>query len=100
MRFLRGLAAIPVFLLATVLLVVAAVLCVTILLLPLGIPLGFIAMRLYAKGVKMLLPRSSTPRRHGRHRVRRLRTRPAKRIKRVRKDTRKRVRRARRTLHV
>ncbi len=100
MRFLRGLCAIPFFLVATVLFVVAGLLCVTILLLPLGVPLGYVAMRFYTKGMKMLLPRRRRTKRHGLHKVTRRRSMPAKRIKRVRKDARKRVRRARKTLHV
>jgi hypothetical protein len=110
MRLLRGLGAIPVFLLATVLLVVAALLCVTVVLFPAGIVVGYVAMRMYARGVGMLLPRPKPARPklagHRRHRVRHRRHRwsrrsgPTKRIRRVRKDARKRVRKARKALHV
>jgi hypothetical protein len=115
MRLLRGLGAIPVFLLATVLLVVAALLCVTVVLFPAGVVVGYVAMRMYARGVGMLLPRPKPARpklarpklaRHRRHKVLHRRRRwsrrsgPTKRIRRVRKDARKRVRKARKALHV
>ncbi len=57
MRVTRGFGAAGVFLLATVLMIVSLVCCVTVVLLPLGIPLALFAMRLYGKGTKMLLPR-------------------------------------------
>jgi hypothetical protein len=57
MRALRGIAAGVVWLLATVLLLLSAVLCITVILLPLGIPLGLVAMRLYVYGVQLLAPR-------------------------------------------
>jgi hypothetical protein len=52
-----------VFLLATVLLIVGLVLSVTILLLPLGIPLLLVAVRLYIRGLRLLLPTSKDARR-------------------------------------
>jgi hypothetical protein len=99
-RLLRGLAAIVVFLLATVLLIVAIVCCVTIILLPLGIPLAFVALRLYAKGVRLLVPRSKEVER-GVRKVWRQKTKaPAKRVKKIRKRAGQRVRRVRSAVHV
>lgn len=100
MRVLRALAAIPIFLLATVLLIVAAVLCVTVLLLPLGIPLAIVATRLYAKGVKLLLPRSKELERGVRGVLHRWTKSSAKRTKTVRKAGRRRIRSARKAVHV
>ncbi|HEX2771647.1 MAG TPA: hypothetical protein VHN18_04355 [Micromonosporaceae bacterium] len=54
-----GVLAVVLALVATVLLVVAAVLCATILLLPLGIPVGALALRLYAQAMRMLVPGGS-----------------------------------------
>ncbi|GAA5118483.1 hypothetical protein [Pseudonocardia adelaidensis] len=51
---LRGVLALVLAVLATVLLVVAALLCATILLLPLGIPLGAMALDLYGQAAKIL----------------------------------------------
>ena len=59
---LRAVVALVVSMLATLLLLVAAVLCVTVLLLPLGIPIGYLAIRLYAQSAKVLLPRSGLER--------------------------------------
>ena len=59
---LRGVVALVLSLLATLLLMVAAVLCVTILLLPLGIPIGYLAVRLYGQSAKLLLPGSGLER--------------------------------------
>jgi hypothetical protein len=56
---LRAVLALILSLVATVVLVVAAVLCATILLLPLGIPLGALALSLYGKAAHLLLPGSS-----------------------------------------
>jgi hypothetical protein len=58
MRVLRSLAAVLIWLVASLLLVVSIVLCVTILLLPVGLLLGFVALRLYVVGFGLLLPRS------------------------------------------
>jgi hypothetical protein len=58
MRALRALAGVLVWLLASVLLLLAVVLCVTILLAPVGIVLGLAALRLYGVGLKLFLPRS------------------------------------------
>jgi hypothetical protein len=57
MRVMRGAASIVISLLATVLLVVSMVLSITLILLPLGVPLMFLAFRLYGYGVQLMLPR-------------------------------------------
>jgi hypothetical protein len=51
---LRGVLALVLSLVATVLLIVAAILCVTILLLPLGIPLGAMALGMYGQAARIL----------------------------------------------
>jgi hypothetical protein len=56
-RGLRALAGVLVWLLASLLLVLAIILSITILLLPVGLVLGFAAIRLYAVGLRLLLPR-------------------------------------------
>jgi hypothetical protein len=58
MRALRSLAAVLIWLVASLLLVLSIVLCITILLLPVGILLGLVSLRLYAVGFGLLLPRS------------------------------------------
>jgi hypothetical protein len=45
------------WLLATLLLVVAVILSVTVVLLPVGLLLGALALRLYRRGLGLLLPR-------------------------------------------
>lgn len=57
MRVLRVIAGVVVWLVASVLVVVAVLLCVSILLLPVGLLLGFAALRLYGMGFRLLLPR-------------------------------------------
>jgi hypothetical protein len=64
MRALRGAASIVIWLLATVLLVVSLVLCVTLILLPLGVPLMLFALRLYGYGVQLMMPRPAEVKRH------------------------------------
>jgi hypothetical protein len=64
MRVLRGAASIVVWLLATVLLVVSLVLCITLILLPLGVPLMLLAFRLYGYGVQLMMPRRAEVKRH------------------------------------
>lgn len=91
MRLARGFGAAGVFLLATVLMIVSLVCCVTVVLLPLGIPLALLAMRLYGKGTKMLLPRPQEVQR-GLRRLWRRKT------KKVRKDTASEVKGARKSL--
>jgi hypothetical protein len=100
MRFLRGVAAIPVFVIATVLLIVAVVLCVTILLLPLGVPLAFLAIRLYAAGVRLLLPRHKDVKRGLRAEWRRRTKLPKKRMRSASKGARKRLRKVRKAVPV
>lgn len=62
MRVLRALAAVLVCLVATVLLILAVVLSLTILLLPLGVLVGFAALRLYVAGLGLLVPRGKESR--------------------------------------
>ena len=57
-RVLRAFGGVLLWLVATVLLVVALVLCLSVLLLPVGLLLGFAAVRLYGLGLRLLLPRS------------------------------------------
>ena len=57
MRVIRGAVSVVVSLLATVVLVVSLVLSITLILLPLGVPLMFLAVRLYGYGVQLMLPR-------------------------------------------
>ncbi|ODU23289.1 MAG: hypothetical protein ABT15_22175 [Pseudonocardia sp. SCN 73-27] len=49
--------------LGTLSFVVALVLCVTIILLPLGIALGFLAVKLWKRAMTLLLPRQADVRR-------------------------------------
>jgi hypothetical protein len=51
---LRGVLALVLALVATVLLIVSGLLCATILLLPLGIPLGALALKLYGQAARLL----------------------------------------------
>ncbi|GAA2760237.1 hypothetical protein [Actinopolymorpha rutila] len=88
MRVTRGIGAAGVFLLATVLMIVSLVCCVTVVLLPLGIPLALFAVRLYGKGTKMLLPRPQEVQR-GLHKL------WGRKTKKVRKDTASEVKGAR-----
>jgi hypothetical protein len=57
MRALRAVAGVLVWLVASLLLVLAIVLCISVLLLPVGLVLGFAAIRLYALGLRLFLPR-------------------------------------------
>lgn len=57
MRFLRGLLGALLWILGTVLGLVAIILCVTVILLPLGIPLFKLSRRLVGKAVLLMLPR-------------------------------------------
>ena len=58
MQILRGLAGALLWVLATVLGLVAVLLCVTIILLPLGLPLLNLARQLFTNGVQLMLPRA------------------------------------------
>ena len=59
MRVLRTAGAALTWLLATVLLVLAVVLSLTLVLLPLGLVVGWAAMRLYKIGLRLALPRAA-----------------------------------------
>jgi len=58
MNILRGLAGALLWVLAAVVGLVAVVLCVTIILLPLGLPLLNLARQLGTNGVQLMLPRA------------------------------------------
>jgi len=58
LRVLRTAGAALVWLLATVLLVLAGVLSLTLVLLPVGLLLGYLAFRLYRIGLRLALPRA------------------------------------------
>src|SRR3954467_5133341 len=58
MRILRGLLGTLLWILAGVLGLVALLLCVTIILLPLGIPLLRVAKTLFGKAGRLMMPRS------------------------------------------
>jgi hypothetical protein len=60
MRFLRGLGGVLLWLLASIVGLLGAVLCVTIILLPLGIPMLLVARKMFATSMKLLLPREMT----------------------------------------
>ena len=79
----RRLAAIGVCVLATVVLVVAMILCITIVLLPVGLAVGYGAIRMYKWGVQLALPRSADVKRS-----------VDKRASGIKKDLHKRLRRA------
>lgn len=53
--------AVVVWLVASVVALLSLLLCVTLILLPLGIPLFGLALRMYAYGVKLMLPRNVLP---------------------------------------
>jgi hypothetical protein len=57
MRLLRGLPGAVLWILAAVLGLVGVLLCVTVILLPLGIPLVKLAGRLFCLSVQLMLPR-------------------------------------------
>lgn len=57
MRLLRGLPGAVLWILAAVLGLVGVLLCVTIVLLPLGIPLVKLAGRLLSRSIRLMLPR-------------------------------------------
>jgi hypothetical protein len=56
-RAIRGLGALLLWLLATLLLLVAVILSLTVVLLPVGLLLGALALRLYRRGLGLILPR-------------------------------------------
>ena len=57
MRVLRGLAGVVLWLLAAVVGLLGALLSVTVVLLPVGIPLLLLARKLFTRSVQLLLPR-------------------------------------------
>ena len=57
MRVLRGLSGALLWIVASVVGLLAVVLCVTVILLPVGIPLLMVAKRMFGKSVGLLLPR-------------------------------------------
>jgi hypothetical protein len=60
MRFLRGLGGVLLWIVASLIGLLGAVLCVTIILLPLGIPVLLVARRMFGISTKLLLPREMT----------------------------------------
>jgi hypothetical protein len=58
MRLLRGLLGAVMWIIAALLGLLGLVLCVTVILLPLGIPLLALARRLLTRSVQLMLPRS------------------------------------------
>ncbi len=59
MRILRGMGGVLLWILAGVVTLVALILCATILLLPLGIPLLALGRRMAAQAIRLLLPRAA-----------------------------------------
>ncbi|MET0839941.1 MAG: hypothetical protein ABWY19_14225 [Marmoricola sp.] len=57
MRILRGLGGALLWILASLVGLVAVLLCVTLILLPVGIPLLGVARRMWASSVRLMLPR-------------------------------------------
>jgi hypothetical protein len=103
MRALRGAAAVPLLVLALVLSVVALVLCLTLVLLPVGLIVGFAALRLFRMALKLLMPRPADVQRGVRKglRLQEMRaavTRLEKSARRMRKRLPKRIRRWQRQL--
>ena len=81
MRVLRGLGGAVLWLLAVVVGLVAVIMCVTVILLPLGIPLLGLARRMVTNGVRLMLPRAvahpvKTLDKGGRDRGRKVKSRP------------------------
>jgi hypothetical protein len=58
MRLLRGMLGLLLWILAGLLALVSLLLCVTIILLPLGIPLFRMSRSLFGKAVRLMLPRA------------------------------------------
>jgi hypothetical protein len=59
MRLLRGLAGVLLWVVALLLALVAVVLCVTVLLIPLGLPLLGYARRLFTFSARLMFPRTA-----------------------------------------
>ena len=95
MRLLRGLLGTLLWILAGLLALVSLLLCVTIILLPLGIPLFRAAKALFAKSVRLMLPRAvAHPIKESRRKGRNLMPDPdvTGRAAKVRKKTKKKAR--------
>ena len=60
MRLLRGLAGVLLWVVSLLLMLVAVILCVTLILIPLGIPLMGYARRTFTLSLKLMLPRAVT----------------------------------------
>jgi hypothetical protein len=60
MRLLRGLGGALLWVVASVVALLAVVLCVTIILLPVGIPLFMLAKKMFGRAVGLMLPRTLT----------------------------------------
>jgi hypothetical protein len=60
MRLLRGIAGALLWIVSLVLILVGGLLCVTLILLPIGIPLLGYARRMFATSMKLMLPRAVT----------------------------------------
>lgn len=58
MRLIRGLAGAVLWILAALLGLISVVLCVTVILLPLGIPLLGLSRRLFSQAIRLMLPQS------------------------------------------
>ena len=58
MRLLRGLGGALLWIAASLLGLVGAIMCVTVVLLPLGIPLLGVARRMFTSAVRLMLPRA------------------------------------------
>jgi hypothetical protein len=58
MRLLRGLGGALLWILSALLALVAVILCVTVILLPVGIPLLGYARRMFTTSLKLILPRA------------------------------------------
>ncbi|MHA6797648.1 hypothetical protein ACVGVM_29700 (plasmid) [Pseudonocardia bannensis] len=84
---------------ATILLLLALVLSVTVLLLPVGLLLGLAALRLYRVGLGLLLPRPREVRKGVRKQVRRWRRKgPVRELDRSARTVRRQAREAGRTV--
>ena len=57
MRPVRAVGAVLLWVLASVLAVLSLLLCITVILLPLGAPLLFLSVQMYKRAVKLALPR-------------------------------------------
>ena len=58
MRVLRGLGGVLLWIAALLVGLVAVILCVTVVLLPVGIPLLFLTRRLFTSSIRLMLPRA------------------------------------------